>query len=139
MSHAHPRTGVATAGRTVYHGTSAGAVEPIRRKGLATYRRGYTRRRCACTTTELRVGQLFATRRSSSDGWAAGRLDGVVLEFVLDGRDGVDFTPARDPSCMQEEREVAVFDPTCLSLVAVWRHDGQNWQRQAVREEVESP
>ena len=130
MSHAPTVT--ATVTQTVYHGTSAAAVEPIRRAGLSAYRRGYVSRRCACTTTELRVGQLFATRRSSSDAYAAGRLDGVVLEFTLTGRPGADFAPARDPACMQEEREVAVFAPKCLALVAVWRHDGAAWVREAV-------
>jgi hypothetical protein len=115
---------------TVYHGTSAAALTPIREGGLDKRRRNYTKKPCACTTTDLKVAQTFAARKTGSDDWLAGRLTGVVLEFTLSGVVVRDYEPARDPSCMQNEAEIAVYNPKKLSLVALWRHDGNGWVRE---------
>lgn len=122
----------ATAVLTVYHGTGAYALEPIRAKGPEKNRRNYTRRPCFCTTTDLAVARRFAARKTGADDFLAGRLTGVVLEYRLDGDAGKDYAPARDPSCMQDEREVAVFNTKRLALAAVWRHDGTKWVREPV-------
>lgn len=116
----------------VYHGTSAAGADGVRRTKPEKRRRKYTPAPCFCTTSCPLVAQMFATRKTSIEDFQRGLVTGVVLEFELAGEQGKDFGPARDPSCMQDEKEVAVYNVNRLRLVAVWRH-GKTWTREPVQ------
>jgi len=58
----------------------------------------------------------------------AGKISGVVLEFHLRGQVGSDYEAVTDSRSLQEESEIAVYVPSRLQLIAVWKHD-QKWIR----------
>lgn len=51
----------------VYHGTGGYNLDSIRRTGLETRSRAYVRRKCACTTTDFKIAELFAIRHTPAD------------------------------------------------------------------------
>jgi hypothetical protein len=120
----------------VYHGTGDYALDPIRQKGLVCRRRRYTQRPAACTTTSLHIAKMFAIRKTSCQDYHEGRITGVVMEFELSGSEGRDYAPAVDPTCMHDEKEIAVFNVSRLRLVAVWRCNQSEWHREAVGERI---
>ena len=117
----------------VYHGTAEYALADFFRRVPDLARRSYLPRPAFSTSTERRVAELFAVRRTSAEDFMARRVTGIVLEFRLAGRRGLgwDFAPTRDPMCQHEEHEIAVFEPGCLTLAAVWRHAGGDFTRTA--------
>lgn len=114
--------------RIVYHGTGGYALDGFLKNPPEKRRRSYVRKPCFCTTHAFSVAATFASRKSSFDDFRNGVVSGVVLEFELTGRDGVDYAAA-DGGALQDEREIAVFNINRLRLVAVWRHDESGWQR----------
>jgi len=116
---------------TVFHGTGFYALEGIKNNGLELRNRHYVKRKCACTTTDLQVAQLFAVRRSTTDEFLNGKISGIVLEFELEGVLGRHYEPAKDYHTGKEEHEIAVYDPKFLRLTAIHRWD-QDWIRKEV-------
>ena len=114
----------------VYHGTGGYNLPSIQSNGLEVRRRKYVRRKCACTTTDFAIAELFAIRHTPSDDFMNGLVSGVVLEYHLSGVTGRDHAPARDASALQEEAEIAVFNVRTLRLVAVWRNIKDKWTRE---------
>ncbi len=116
--------------QTVFHGTGWYAESNIRLVGPEMKHRSYhQKRKSFSTSTDFAVAELFAIRRTSQNAYLQGGIDGVVLEFSLSGTVGKDFDPVRDPSCTQDEKEIAVYNRKRLRLVAVWRYDG-DWKRE---------
>ena len=116
----------------VYHGTGDYALKDIQAKGLRRERYPHVLHPCASVTTNIEIAQLFATRRSSSEDFLAGRLSGIVIEFELQGREGRDYAKVRDARSLHEESEIAVYSTQMLRLLAVHRHKDGNWIREAV-------
>lgn len=114
----------------VYHGTGGYAEEGVRSHGLRLMRRGYVRRKCVCTTTEFKAAERFAFRKTTQDAFLTGRIDGVVLEFLLSGHSPRDHETVVDPGMMQDEHEIAVYNPKLLALVAIHRYVGDAWVRE---------
>lgn len=115
---------------TVYHGTAGNAVDSFRRRrGPLKRSRAYAPKPHFSTTTNERIARTFAFRRTGTDDWIAGRFTGVVLEYTLRGVPGRDFDRMRDPSCMQDEAEIAVYSTGRLRLAAVWRCVNNEWVR----------
>lgn len=114
----------------VFHGTGGYNLQSIQSNGLEARRRKYVRGKCACTTTDFKIAELFAIRHTPSDDFMRGLVTGIVLEYELTGRQGRDYAPARDASALQEEAEIAVFNVRTLRLVAVWRNIKDKWVRE---------
>ena len=112
----------------VFHGTSEHAVPLVSRDGLLVKKHNHVRRKCACTSLEFKVAEVFAIRRTPADDFIAGKISGVVLEFHLRGQIGSDYEAVIDSRSLQEESEIAVYVPSRLQLIAVWKHD-QKWIR----------
>lgn len=112
----------------VFHGTGNYAVPDITTGGLRKRLHPHVSKPCACTSLDFDIAKLFAVRKSSSEDFIAGKITGVILEFEMKGRLGKDYLPVRDTHSLQEEREIAVFSPRCLRLIAVWKYD-QEWER----------
>jgi hypothetical protein len=114
---------------TVYHGTGHYSLNEILLEGPIFRRRQYHRpKKSFCTTTEFSVAERFAVRHTPADDFLSGKISGLVLEFEVCGKEGVDFEPVRDFSSMQEESEIAVYNRRKLKLVAIWRHQ-KEWIR----------
>jgi hypothetical protein len=116
----------------VYHGTGSYSLDGIMTSGLDLHHRNYVKRKCACTTTDIAIAQLFATRKTSGDDFLAGRITGVVLEFNLRGSERIDFEHAKD-CALQDEREIVIYTPSSLILVAVHQYDNGIWRRNEVQ------
>ena len=114
---------------TVYHGTGACSVQAILDGKAFLSPRHYLRRRSFSTTTSFDVASIFAVRKTPAVDFRRGEITGAVIEFELSGAEGKDFAPARDPSCMQEEQEIAVFNIKALKPVATYRHVRGRWTR----------
>lgn len=113
----------------VYHGTAGTNFDSIQARGLRASVHGHVPKDCACTTTVFKVAAMFALRKTSSADWGKGpTITGIVLEFDLGGVEGKDWLPVRDPHCMQDEAEIAVFRPNRLRLVARWVYSSE-WVR----------
>jgi len=112
----------------VFHGTSNYVLPMVQENGLLLYKYNHVKRKCACTSLELKAAQLFAIRRTSSDDFMAGKITGIVLEFEINGQAGRDYEEVKDRRSLQDEKEVAVYSPKCLSLIASWSHEKQ-WCR----------
>jgi hypothetical protein len=112
---------------TVYHGTG-----DYNLPGFLTKlpdRRSYSHLRhpAFCTTVDLDTATLFALRKTPSDDFLRREITGIVLEFELCGTPGRDFEYVRDPRCLQEENEVAVYNVRRLVLAGVWRYVDDRW------------
>ncbi len=116
----------------VYHGTADYVLPLIQQTAHIVRRRTYVKRKSFCTTTERSVAELFAIRKTGTEAFLAGRITGVVLEYELCGSEPHDWQRVRDPRCMVEEHEVAVYNVRRLVLAAVWRYD-KDWHREPVR------
>jgi ADP-ribose pyrophosphatase YjhB (NUDIX family) len=119
---------------TLYHGTGNSNVdgflkEPPRPRHRSYLPKKYSKRPCFCTTKSWRVAGMFAFRKSTCDEFKAGKC-GVILEFELDDpTEGMDYINARDHRCMQDEKEVVVFNVRKLTLISIWENHGGEWKR----------
>lgn len=111
----------------VYHGTGNYALPGFLKEPPHLTKRSYLKEPYFSTTTSITVAKLFATRKRSLEELQNGIL-GVVLEFELTG----DYASVRDPNCMLEEHEIAVFDASNLKLLAVWKLKNRKWTRSKV-------
>lgn len=115
---------------TVYHGTGDYALKPIVAKGLDLRTRAYTKRKCACTTTNFKVADLFAARHTLATDFMEGKITGVVLEFLLSGTEKFDYETVRDYATHQVEDEIAVYNLKRLVLVGIHRYVDGTWIRE---------
>jgi hypothetical protein len=114
---------------TVFHGTGDYNLKEIQEEGPIFRSRNYHRRRKSfCTTSDFKVAARFALRRTSADDFLCGKITGIVLEFEVSGVETKDYESVRDPSSLQDEHEIAVYNPKGLKLVAVWRNS-DTWNR----------
>ena len=113
----------------VFHGTGGYALSGFVAEGPRKQRRNYLRKTAFSTTTVFDVAALFAFRKTPSDDFLQGIESGIVLEYELRGVDGRDFESVRDPHCLQEEHEIAVYNVRKLTLLAVWRRNNGEWER----------
>ena len=116
----------------VFHGTGGYALESLLKGPPHKRARPYLRKPSFSTTLAFRTAALFALRKSSAEDLRTGRISGVVVEYRLDGAEGKDFRRTRDPYCLQEEHEVAVFSVKLLVPLAVWRDFRGEWERKEV-------
>jgi len=123
----------------VYHGTGDYALNPSigRLDGLLKGKpirnpKHYLSKPHFSTTSSFNVACLFAVRKSSPDDFFKGKMTGVVIEYELAGIEGKDFKKTRDPCCIQEEHEVAVFEVNYLKPLAVWRNIQGEWQQEKI-------
>jgi hypothetical protein len=116
----------------VFHGTADYVLALIEKTAPLKRRRCYVPRESFCTTTERKVAELFAIRKTGCDDFKAGKITGIVLEFELVGEQPRHWDYVRDPRCMLEEHEVAVYDVRKLTLLAVWRLVNGEWHRNTV-------
>jgi hypothetical protein len=108
----------------VYHGTGDYALNGLLSSNPIKRARDYIDKSCFCTTLSFSIACLFAVRKSSLKALSIGRVNGVVIEYELSGKEGRDWQMAKDP-CLQDEQEVAVFSVTLLKPLAVWQYNGK--------------
>ena len=113
----------------VYHGTGDYNLEGLLTTLPMRRTRSYVRRKCFCTTTNFNIATLFAIRQTTFEALRSGLVSGIVLEYDLGGVADKDYAQARDPSALQIEREIAVFNVSRLQLRAVWRMRDK-WRRE---------
>ena len=119
----------ATMRMTVYHGTGSCSLDAIL-AGKATLRSKPHLRKVHFSTTYVpEIARLFAIRKTPIGDFTKGLVTGVVIEFLLDGQEGRDFVRMRDPVCILEENEIAVFNLRSLTPTGVWNNKDGKWVR----------
>jgi hypothetical protein len=116
----------------VYHGTGDYSLVPIIRNGPELRPRDYLKgRRAFSTTTDFEIASLFALRRSPPGVLTDERLAGVVIEYEVAwiASRGKDWQPAVCPGVLQDEKEIAIFNPKMLQFLAVWYLEKGEWVR----------
>lgn len=118
---------------TVYHGTGKYSLDSLLGKGPRLYPRDYLDfRKAFSTTTDFKIAALFAFRRSPPAALTDESEMGVVVEYKLAAQEGTGWSHAKYPGVLQEEKEIAIFDPGVLIVQAVWRSQNGGWVRQKV-------
>jgi len=127
----------------VYRGMAPYEVEPTIENGPELRMQNHIDRLACCTSWRLVVAQTFAIRRTPENDYNEhGYYTGKVIEFVLFGNPPNDWEEVRDTSAMHDEGEVAVYNPECLTAVAVWESThptGRKWKRQQLEPVARPP
>lgn len=115
----------------VYHGTANWSIKGILKTGPHTRPRVYvhSNRPSFCTTTDFQIAALFAFRKISTEDYAKGLFPSGVMEFELSGEEGLDYEKAVDGRCIQDEKEIVVYNVKRLKLKAIWRNHNGQWER----------
>jgi hypothetical protein len=115
----------------LYHGTGDYSLQSLLRLGPRLSSRHYLRgRKAFSSTTDFSIAALFAIRHSTLEGLRTGRGIGVVVEYELHwNARGADWTYAKDSGILQDEKEVAIFNPKVLDFLAVWYLEDSEWVR----------
>lgn len=112
----------------LYHGTASYNLESFTRSGPQVSARHYIGRgskRAFCTTISFDVASVFAFRKTPIQDMTQ---VGIVLEFDGSKLSKGDFLKCKDPIAMHDEKEVSIFKPEKIKLVAYWKFEN-NWQR----------
>lgn len=127
----------------VFRGMAPHEVEPTIEQGPRLRQQNHIDRPACCTSRQLDIAQTFAIRRTpDSDYDEHGHFTGKVVEFVLFGESPDDWEEVRDTSAMHDEGEVAVYNPECLTAVAVWESTdpaGIRWERRQLEPTARPP
>ena len=115
----------------VFHGTMDCCVSSILKEGPHLHTRLYLHsiRKAFSTTLDFSVAALFAMRNTQADLAIKGIITGQVIEFQLIGKKNKDYIRIQNPRCIQNEKEIAVFQTAKLKPVAIWSWIDHQWVR----------
>jgi len=117
----------------VYHGTACWSLEGLLSSLPRVYPQSHLNWKHAfCTTTDFKIAALFALRRSPPSVLKGDESElGVVVEYEVapTSRKGKDWSPAVCRGVLQDEKEIAIFKPKILEILAVWKCENGEWVR----------
>ena len=117
----------------VYHGTARWNLEKLLSSLPRVSPQSHLNlKKAFCTTTDFKIAALFALRRSPPSVLTGDESElGVVIEYevALTSREGKDWARAICHGVLQDEKEIAIFKPKILEILAVWICENGEWIR----------
>lgn len=121
----------------VYHGTGKYNLEKLVADGPRLSPQAHLQYREAfSTTTAFKIASLFAIRRSPPAALTDEREVGVVMEYEITAKEGRGWKHAKCSGVLQDEKEIAVFNPGILEIRAVWRVQDGEWTRERIAQKA---
>jgi hypothetical protein len=117
----------------VYHGTARWNLEGLLSSLPRTYPQNHLNgKRAFSTTTDFEIAALFALRKSPPSILRGDESEmGIVIEYEFSSLlgKGRKWAPAVCRGVLQDEKEIAIFNPKILEIKAVWQSENGKWVR----------
>lgn len=117
----------------VYHGTARCNLEGLLSSLPRVSPKSHLNwKRAFCTTTDFKIAALFALRKSPPSILRGDESEmGIVIEYEFSSLlgKGRKWAPAVCRGVLQDEKEIAIFNPKILEIKAVWKSENGKWVR----------